>query len=230
MTRPSHDRIVEPTPEELQWVVKGMETLLNTAGARELVAAYFDPTGPFAASTFDTLEPGPANRLTISDQLAVTFLDVRVKLLAARLILRDHAEHIEGLLADVCQEVPLWDPSDEHLASALAAWDHLDSYDGIGAVISGKLLARKRPRLVPVVDTVVRDVLLLPEDRGWTSLRAALKDTGLRRRIDAFRPATAPEQVTTIRLLDVAAWMRGSTSANAKRARAAHGIPDLPAT
>jgi hypothetical protein len=56
------------------------------------------------------------------------------------------------------------------------------------------------------------------------ALREALKDRQLRGQIDAIRPAGLASRVSTLRLLDVAAWMRGSGSRNAKRVRKELGL------
>jgi hypothetical protein len=52
--------------------------------AHELVAAYFNPVGNFAADTFDTLGTNSPGRITIDDLLAASMLDVRVMPLAVR--------------------------------------------------------------------------------------------------------------------------------------------------
>ena len=85
-------------------------------------------------------------------------------------------------------------------------------------MIASKLLARKRPALIPIVDSVVSEVLCLPDGRAWTTLRAVLQDTDLRAVIDGLRPGPM-HRMTTIRLLDVAARMRASRNQNAKAAR-----------
>jgi hypothetical protein len=46
------------------------------------------------------------------------------------------------------------------------AWHLLDARDGVGWVIAGKLLARKRPHLIPVWDHVVRCAMGYPEN-AW---------------------------------------------------------------
>lgn len=105
------------------------------------------------------------------------------------------------------------------MAALRAAWDHLHTYKGIAAVMAGKLLARKRPMLVPVIDSVIVKALGAPPNETWSTLAAALQDEERRGRIEALRPTTASEAVSTLRLLDVALWMLGSQSRNAKRAR-----------
>jgi len=204
------------------YVGSRIDQALLTPGLDRVVAAYFDPDGPFAGSTFDTLEPGPPNTITSADLLAVTFLDVRVRPLAVRQMLGQDAPKLETLLSDLPTDVPLWDADGDTLAAMRAAWDHLCSYKGIAGVMAGKLLARKRPMLVPVVDSVILAALDAPPNDTWATLAVAFQDEGRRRRIEALRPPTAPEEaVSTLRLLDVALWMLGSRSRNAKRARSA---------
>ena len=127
------------------------------------------------------------------------------------------AHEVEPLLRAIPTDLALWDAADEHLVRAEEALDRLDECYGVGKVIAGKLLARKRPALVPIVDRVVSEVLRLPNGRNWASLRAVLQDTDLRQRINALQPAEVPVQ-PTIRLLDVAAWMQGSKGAPASEA------------
>lgn len=106
----------------------------------------------------------------------------------------------------------LLDPrSGAHLADGSPAdhcWRLLVSGDapGIGATIAGKLLARKRPQLIPVYDDVVRCALGQPS-HFWISLHCALVDNpDLAVELAALR-AHAPPYVSVIRVLDVVVWM-----------------------
>lgn len=215
------DYLWHPVGMSTDYVGGRIDQALRTPGLNRLVDAYFDPDGPFAGSAFDTLEPGPPNAITSADLLAVTFLDVRVRPLAVRRMLGQDAAKLERLLAGLPVGVTLWEATDADLAAMAAAWDYLCSYKGIAGVMAGKLLARKRPMLVPVVDSVILAALDGPPNDTWATLAAALQDEDRRRRIEALRPPTAPEAVSTLRLLDVALWMLGSQSRNAKRARSA---------
>jgi hypothetical protein len=69
-----------------------------------------------------------------------------------------------------------------HLDSSSAAhrvWDLLAEQTGIGWVTAGKLMARKRPRLLPVYDRVVRCVLGGPT-QAWLTLHETLQDPSFR--------------------------------------------------
>lgn len=70
---------------------------------------------------------------------------------------------------------------------------------------AGKLMARKRPRLIPVYDDVVRCVLGHPT-RVWRTLDAVLADGRVQDEVEALQPCT-PAGVSRLRTLDVAVWM-----------------------
>lgn len=112
----------------------------------------------------------------------------------------------------------MWEANQTALDAADAAWNFLRTLPGIGWVIAGKLLARKRPRLVPIFDSVIEKVLQPPPGRFWVSLAEALRDADRRTRVEGTRPAGA-EAVSLIRLVDVAVWMRFSQGGNALLSR-----------
>jgi hypothetical protein len=191
--------------------------------ADKLLVAFFDPTEPFDGGMFDTLPDNPRDTFSVSDLLAQTMLDVVHQPSALRELLKPgFSRH----LADVRDDLDLWDATDEHLAPVYRLWDEVKALSGVGPTKASKLLARKRPRLIPIVDSVVRNSYGLTEhDDSWVALREALKDRQLRDQIDAIRPAAGlASRVSTLRLLDVAAWMRGSGSRNAKRVRKELGL------
>jgi hypothetical protein len=70
-----------------------------------------------------------------------------------------------------------------------------------------------------VYDSVV-DAWMRAPVRFWRPLRAVLRDKPeIVERLEALRPDAA-EHVSTLRLLDVAVWMLGGGSRNARKARA----------
>ncbi len=89
--------------------------------------------------------------------------------------------------------------------------------------IPSDLLARKRPQLMPILDSVIIDALHLEGLDGWLALRAALTPA-LRHRIDELAQAATDQgaaRPSTLRLLDVATWMMHSQSRQAKAVRTA---------
>ncbi len=78
----------------------------------------------------------------------------------------------------------------------------------MGGGIAGTLLARKRPRLLPVEDRVVRCAFGSPTDL-WTWLPAVFADGRLDRLLRAARDrARVPAAVSALRVLHVVVWMR----------------------
>lgn len=196
--------------------------------AAELVAAYFDQGKPFAADTFDVLGVNDMTRITIDDLLAVTLLDVRVPPLAIRALLGKEAAILSELLGAVPVDVPLWEATDAHLQAATAVWNLLRSQWGVEWVTAGKLLARKRPLLIPIFDSVIKRALGPAPSRFWVALRAALEDEQRRAAVEALRPRELTAKVSTLRLLDVAIWIRHSDGTNARREQDRVGLAVAP--
>src|SRR4051812_3670041 len=118
--------------------------------APRLVATYFTPSERFAGSTFDTLPPNPRSEFAPSDLLAAGLLDVPFLPRAVRALLQDRAQEFSELLEAVPANLDLWDAEVEDLQSAEILWHRLDELDGVGPTRTSKLMARKRPRLIPV--------------------------------------------------------------------------------
>ena len=186
--------------------------------ARANVARYFDGSNAenrFSGRLFERFggggdQPDVANEFTAHDLMAVESLSVRVPTEAAFEILHGRlATTLGNLLASVPTDVDLGTPeAAPHLADnspADHAWRTLDQRPGIGWVTAGKLLARKRPRLIPVYDEVVACVLGHPTS-FWLTLDEALAHQELREAVEGLRPSSA-EKVSTLRVLDVAIWM-----------------------
>lgn len=193
------------------------------APADRLLRHFFDKDGPFAGSTFDEIGENPLNVIGPADVVAVSLLDVRFEPRAVRALLERDSTQLSELLSDIPPYVDLWDADDRDLHAADALFQALDSFDGVGETKASKLLARKRPRLFPVIDSVIRRGLPLGSSPAM-ALRAALTQPSRRRAIESLRPSDISSSISTIRLLDAAVWMRFSQSRNAKRARLSVGM------
>ncbi|WP_257016373.1 DUF6308 family protein [Rhodococcus sp. ACS1] len=82
---------------------------------------------------------------------------------------------------------------------------------GIGQTKATKLIARKRPRLYPIWDSVVSQVLGT-ERAHLNPVREALRadDRALHHRLLSIREeAGLPEEISALRVFDVIAWMDG---------------------
>ena len=202
------------------------DALAEPAGG--LVSEYFDRAGPFAADTFEMLGVNSRMEISHDDLLALTTLDVQLKPQALRKLLTDQSAEARHRLLGVPSDVDLLDASDDILRAAEDFWDFLRTLPGVDWVIAGKLCARKRPRLIPVLDSVTLPMLGAPAGGVWTALRGALNDPRRRERIESLRPKGISQGVSVTRILDVALWMRGSESRNARKVRARYGLAVTP--
>lgn len=197
---------------------------LSTEQAGSDLQAYFrEPTSEsdkrdvFTGRHFERIggggdHPSVAHRFTADDLIAVQMLSVKVPPEASMAILHGH---LGRQLADLLMEIPtglsLMDPAAEASvatdSAADQAWHLLNNAAGVGWVTAGKLLARKRPHLIPVYDGVVRCALGSPR-QFWPSLHASLSapDSIVRSRIKELR-RFAPSTVSDLRVLDVVVWM-----------------------
>lgn len=187
---------------------------------RAHVEKYFcsAPTNRYAGADFNTLGINDPDAISGDDLLAVHLLGrmsfdpptVRSLLLKGEI-----RRQITRLLCDIDPSVAIWaDDAEPAIQAADRLWHVLKGINGIGPVIAGKLLARKRPRLVPILDERVDKYFNPPLGKFWGTLQAALREAGLPDMIEsALRPDTLrgseiEAKVTTIRLLDVAVWMK----------------------
>lgn len=120
------------------------------------------------------------------------------------------------LLSSVRFDIDMVDAEADDLAEgspAHTAWRLLCDQPGIGWVTAGKILARKRPRLLPVYDQVVRCVLGRPKS-FWLDLHGALRadNHALHHDLTAVRrSANLPVTVSALRVCDVVLWMHHRT-------------------
>lgn len=195
--------------------------------AEGLLAAYYDKAGPFAGDTFDRFGLNDPDKVGADDLLAVSMLDVPIKPLALRRLLGDRADQVTEAMAALPRSLDLWDAGNAVLDAVDIADDLLRTFDGMGPVVASKLLSRKRPRLVPVVDSVVLRLLDQPPDAYKSARRQLsrwLQDPDLLTRLHELT-GPLPDGVSALRALDVVLWMRGSGSRNARKARERQGLP-----
>ncbi|MCG5470460.1 DUF6308 family protein [Micromonospora sp. LAH09] len=190
----------------------------DDAAAIMLLKRYFGTPylGPGCAdgAYFDTWSTGSEPmRFTAEDLIAIKFLSVEAPKTAVRALLRDRSGEFSRLLVDLGPDRDLANEV-ELLGPTWAGWrmmDALRTIPGVGTTIASKLLARKRPRLRPIWDTVVAAVTdTVPAQ--WEPLRAALRanDCALHRRLLRLRNvAQLPAEVSALRILDVIAWREG---------------------
>lgn len=157
-----------------------------------------------------------ANVIDAHDLVAVQMLSVTIPpRVSAGLLQGSLGSELTALLADIPTNVPLADDrARRHIVDdspADRAWNLLrgNRKTGMGRAKISKLLARKRPRLLPVYDSVVACAVGEPSN-WWTALHAFLTDDLLaaRETIERLREhGDVPDRVSDLRVVDVAIWM-----------------------
>jgi len=156
-----------------------------------------------------------ANTFTAADLVAVSLLSVDVPGPAALRILGTRAAELNALLGEIPTDRELRDATDAEIGAGSPADDLWTAVreSGVGRVTTSKLLARKRPKLLPVIDTVVKEVLGHPSKASfWLTLRAALNADNGRLHdllVAARSEAGLSDEVSAIRCFDVVVWMIG---------------------
>ena len=209
------------TDEAVRAAARRLAAELAAAGLGRAVAAYFREPG-FAGMTFTDLGRNPPGQIVADDLLAVALLDITWRPQVVRILLGSDGQRLSAMLAAIPQDTDLWDAGDDTLARIDVLWDALTAIEGIGTASATKLLARKRPRLCPVSDSMVIKAVGVP-GRTWDVLRCLLQDPAARARIEALRPAVAAG-ATVLRILDVALWVSHSDSAAAHWVREQAGM------
>lgn len=191
-------------------------------GAGENLRRYFGggSGGSFTGGSFERFagggdRPEVASRFTADDIVAVSMLSVRIPGGAALEILDTRAEKLNALLAEIPTGLDLWEddagPATAKGSDAWQLWSELEGIAGSGWVTAGKLLARKRPRLIPVYDSVLRNAFQLPTGSGWwASLREGLRTDPqlVDEVIELRREAGLDASISVLRVIDVAVWMK----------------------
>lgn len=182
---------------------------------RDYCAPRGDGLGPvFTGSQFESLEKSASlpDQIGTADLLAVTMLGVNVPGEASLRILDTDSEEIHQLLSAIPTDVDFIDAT-EILHRGQAAWNLwtiIDSYDDVGPTITSKIMARKRPALIPVQDSVIRKALGYRQGMGdfWAHLRALLSGYDFKAAMRTIRDQAAVErQFSDLRVFDIVVWM-----------------------
>lgn len=157
------------------------------------------------------------NRFGADDVIAVSCLSVEVPPeVAAWLLLGDGAEACAALLRQMpppAAHIRDTDPAADGAANEL--WALLSQQHQLGPTIVSKLMAAKRPRLIPIFDSFVADALLDEKDRKrwswwtpWHRLLAGPNGAAILEHVEAIR-AAVPEAngLSDLRILDIVIWM-----------------------
>lgn len=161
------------------------------------------------------------NEITANDIAAVSMLSVEVPAAVTIWLLTDDGRsEISERLARVPTDVDIWDAPEllERGGDLWSIWERLNEAcwpapkpgNKMGPTTISKLMATKRPRLVPVWDTVVAQVMRRNhEDAHWAEFANALADDKLRLLLSIASVHGTPEDTTFLRRLDAMLWMIG---------------------
>jgi hypothetical protein len=192
---------------------------LEGRGPVKQVQKYFKPNGQFSGRQFEFLGGGGdsaevAHRFTADDLVAVSLLSVNIPGSAAIEILSTRAGDLAELLSKIPLGLTLWNADessvDDHDSSASDLWHRLERIHGVGWVTANKLLARKRPHLLPVYDRVVKAKLQPRSKHFWIPLRnSLLRDEGaIIQGLEEIKDqADLDVDPSLLRILDVVVWM-----------------------
>lgn len=185
---------------------------------------------------FDTFagggaRPEVANQITAEDLVTLPMLSVGFTGNAAVQILQTHAPRITELLTEIPTNIDMWD--DKATASlartgpAWQLWALLYSVEDFGSTKTSKLMARKRPRLVPVHDGVIKTALKVSRFKdSWEVWRTQLLTPDIRARLERWQhEADLDPQLSLLRVLDVVMWMEHYPEWKAARSRSLGELP-----
>jgi hypothetical protein len=193
--------------------------------AVDLLVQYFD-AGGHDGGRFERFagggDQGPdADRFTSDDFVAISLLGVRLHGQPMLAVLESRQAEFNALLAAIPRHVDLWAAPEETVGPGSASdrlWRRLVELPRVSGFAAGNLLARKRPRLVPVSDRLVMSALgRQATDEWWRPLRTVLVDNpALVARLEELRAlASVGPDIALLRVLDVCIRMRAAPGRHA---------------
>ena len=212
-------------PKEVQ-----VDAIVNNARMPNLITIFFDEATAFEGNLLERIGENHPTSVTIDDLLAITMLDVSVNPRGIRRLVYDAdvSKKITAFLEDIPLNVDIWNAPKGVLGSdgsAQGLWRYLKKPGTrVSEVTAGKLLARKRPQLIPIVDSVIKGVIQVEPADEWDFFASYLSQPLRRQKLATLMPSDLDPKVSILRLLDVALWMCGSQSKAAKNARRKAGF------
>jgi hypothetical protein len=198
------------------------------------VREYFGRPGssegvPFDGAAFETFGRAWSdnNQVTPADLVAVTLLSMEIRRNSRSGISTDAALRIEadsGRIATILSRIPtdreLWTLSGPEYERWVGPgspsdllWTYFRSECGLGPVATFKLLARKRPELLPIRDSATA-AALGSTNRWWESWWRALSSSpDLRGLIGEIRSDAGVEHLSLLRTADIVIWQRRNEGA-----------------
>jgi len=184
----------------------------NIDSAVRALRSYYSQGHHYTGSAFDELiTSSDPNKFTSQDLIAVSMLSVNVPPRASLGLLGGAGDE---LLAAIPTAASLWSNPEllDRDGHAWRLWDLVKSYDDVGPTKTSKILAAKRPNLIPVYDEHVRAALKIDKKaiwHFWQEVAENPQSSLLRTEVENARvSAGVPATVSDLRIIDVVVWMR----------------------
>ncbi|MCA1840222.1 MAG: DUF6308 family protein [Actinobacteria bacterium] len=205
--------------------------LADTEALGAAVRCFYDDVEVFAGRTFLEM-PSDPHRIETFDLLAVTLMGEMFRPLAIRQLLAGEVgEEAHHLLQRLDPDEALWNLDIEALHRkghpVFDLWWLLMDLDEVGPTRASKLMARKRPNIVPIYDSVIGDRIATVDDY-WRVFHLFLSDDERCAKVEELRATASLSDIPLLRILDTAIWMRYSGGRSARRVRKACGLGDQP--
>lgn len=193
------------------------------AEAVQALKDYFDPVTGATGAWFERLaDREHPNEITAQDLVAVSSLAVEIPARKSIWILGLGAAEVTALLekfqprdialwsdaADLSRESPAWElwKLIQEKANACPP-----GYSGMGVTKTSKLLAAKRPNLIPIQDSLVNSALFKRHIDNywepWQRLHQSNEGTQLRQAAESVRDeAGVGELLGPLRIIDIVIW------------------------
>ncbi len=177
----------------------------------------------FGGKRFDELaKRAPTDSITEDDLNAVRALSIRFPWAFTQKLEQDDVRrHIREMLAPIPSDAVLEDLSDAEFDELLGprspawkAWEELsgllkDAKARAPLVGASKLLAAKRPLLIPLEDSYVRRSLRTRRRDIWKEVHRVVRDPLVREGLEQVRSGVpAASYITLHRTLDIIAWRK----------------------
>ncbi|SHP27876.1 Uncharacterised protein [Mycobacteroides abscessus subsp. abscessus] len=202
-----------------EWRLRWPKVIVEqrTADAVALLAEYYatDDAGvpEYSGSQFEAIAALNTDPYSIglADFTAVSMLSVAIPGPAALRILGPDANTITELLRRIPTDCDIIDADPAELTHGAAAsrlWEVLRRGHRMGKTKTSKLIAAKRPRLIPIWDSFVQEATGLDTSDNWRKFRQVLvaDDHAVWSWLTDLAQSV-PAGVSNLRILDVLLWM-----------------------
>ena len=217
------EHLTKNTPEQLKAFAARIDSYFIGQRAkiatRDLQRYFLSEDETFTGRHFERFADNDhPNRITERDLIAIEMLSVTLPPRAAIWVLGQGQARISVELDNLPANVDLWEHPDLmrpggpminlwRLLSRDANWpEGRSGGNDVGKAKTSKLIAAKRPRLAPILDSVVCDALGPVKDR-WEAFAHAMADPERRDRIERALPDGI--EIGVLRAVDVVVWMAG---------------------